>query len=243
MPSTPPKLTTANMMLFDSLSSTMSLISPMWLPVASRTAVPATRLARMALVCPVAVVMGASPVGFPRAGRRGCRGCSAREPAAAAGTGRAAVAATSYPAAPVAARQPWQTCAPSILECRLDRSPPHRLRAVRRALAGTPGRLALRRGRRHPHALPGMARAARRTDAAAAARLPRACALVGFRGAVAGGGPSRDRRRLRRDGRFGLPSFVQLPAVLRRDSRPDRRHRHRRLHRRGPQLWRARAAL
>src|SRR5690606_8093723 len=186
MPSTPPKLTTANMMLFDSLSSTMSLISPMWCPAASRTLVPATRVARMALVCPVAVVIEAALLVL--VGPLLCGGwirVLGPGPCSGAGTAPAGVAVTSYPAAGRRITATVAKCALATESRQLDRSPARRLRAIRRPLTGTPRPLALRRSHRHPPALPGMGRPARRTGAAAAAWLSGACALVGLRRAVA----------------------------------------------------------
>src|SRR3954463_6443951 len=57
MPRKPPKPTTAKMMLLDVLSSTMSSTWPIFSPAEFFTAVPITFFARIAEVCPDAVVM------------------------------------------------------------------------------------------------------------------------------------------------------------------------------------------
>src|SRR5262245_15150739 len=57
MPRNPPNETTANMMLLDSLSRTMSSTSPILRPDLSWTDVPQTLVARMTVVWPLAVGM------------------------------------------------------------------------------------------------------------------------------------------------------------------------------------------
>src|SRR4051812_6812657 len=61
IPRKPPKPTTANRILFDVLSSTMSSTLPIFSPAEFFTLLPMTRFARIAAVCPVAVGIVFSP--------------------------------------------------------------------------------------------------------------------------------------------------------------------------------------
>ncbi len=83
----------------------------------------------------------------------------------------------------------------------------------------SPRHLASRAGGWPVDALPRVGGPTRRAHPAAAARLSRACALVGLHRALAGHPVPRDRTGLRRHGRQRPAAGLQLPAVPRRDHR------------------------